>query len=86
MMRIRKGMYLASKLPNRQKSKIRPLTSATLFSIKYVLIGLDLFKIHVLVSTILKVLLSLVPNRNCVGKSRGLTWPILEITSLKILK
>ena len=38
-------------------------------------------KIHVFSSTILKVLLILVPNRNCVRKSLGLIWPILEITS-----
>ena len=39
-------------------------------------------KIHVLGSTISKVLLILIPNRNCVRKSYGLIWQILGITSL----
>ena len=39
-------------------------------------------KIHVLGSKILKVLLNLVSNRNCVRKSFGLIWTVLEITSL----
>jgi len=40
-------------------------------------------KIHVVSSTIFKVLLILVPNRSCVQKSHGLIWSILEISSLK---
>ena len=35
-------------------------------------------------STILKVLLILIANWNCVQKSLGLIWPFLEITSLKL--
>ena len=43
-------------------------------------------KIHVMDSTILKVLLILVSNRNCAWKIFGLIWPVLEITSLKTFK
>ena len=41
-------------------------------------------KIHVFGSTILQVLLILIRNGNCVLKSLGLIWPVLEITSLKV--
>ena len=42
-------------------------------------------QIHVFGSTISKLLLILVPNRNCAQKSLELIWPIIEITSLKTL-